>query len=324
MTFAQRVTIPFARSVAAPLAAILQLPNAVIPDLWVLVLAGGAGRRLASLTGGVPKQFWHPRGGASLLDATLHRVAPLADPAHTVVVVDQAHRSYIQSLSPGVASSLLFQPSDRGTAAGVLLTMMPVLDKDPDATVLITPADHGIRDERRFRHGVLEAVQRARDQGDVVLLATEPTGVNDDYGWILPSARSEVNGFRRVAEFVEKPPLPEATRLHEAGAVWNTMVVVSRVSALKELFRQHLVELSEAFDGALRVAPQERDAFLARVYPTLGAKDFSANLLTPARNLLVYTWPRAIGWSDLGTPERVREWFRHRARAHALHPVDAA
>ena len=63
--------------------------------LWNVVLAAGSGRRLATVTQGTPKQFWCSDGRRSLLDDTFARVAPLAPRARTTVVVDCAHRRYV-------------------------------------------------------------------------------------------------------------------------------------------------------------------------------------------------------------------------------------
>lgn len=293
-------------------------------NLWSIVLAAGAGRRLASLTGGVPKQFWRPAGGASLLETTLARLAPLSDPRHTVVVVDRSHQQHAGSLSPDRAATLLLQPLDRGTATGALLALTPVLDADRDAVVLMTPADHGVRHEDRFRHGVLRAVRRVQDHGGAVLFGVAATHASDDYGWIVPGAGRAVADFRPVREFVEKPSSLEAGRLMASGGVWNTMVVVARASTIQALFQEHLNELARVFEAAQRLAPNERDDFLASAYPALGFWDLSRDLLASARNLHVYTWPTTIGWTDLGTPERFHGWFRKPAKVRPRHTVDAA
>lgn len=278
------------------------------PGLWSIILAAGAGRRLAGLTGGVPKQFWRPRGGSSLLDATLDRLAPLSVPEHTVVVVDRSHLRHVQPLSLDRVGSVLFQPSDRGTAAGVLMALMPVLDAGPDTLVLLTPSDHGVRDAQKFRLGVEEAWRKVRQHDHVVLFGVTPTHASDDYGWIVPGP-GEIAGLRPVCEFVEKPRSSEAARLLASGGLWNTMVVVARASTLRDLFAEHLAELTSFFDAARQLAPPVREGFLAEIYRTMGSWDLSRDLLTPARHLLVQTWPKAIGWTDLGTPERLTAWL---------------
>lgn len=291
---------------------------------WSIVLAAGAGRRLAALTGGVPKQFWRPDYGPSLLATTLARLAPLAEPERTVVIVDDSHRSHVASLSRDIAGTVLFQPTDRGTATGVLMALMPVLEADPNAIVIVTPSDHGVLDDERFRRGVLEAAGVAQSGESVVLFGVKPTRANGDYGWIVPECAIGRAGLRPVRTFVEKPPASMARQLLDSGAVWNTMIVVATAAALRTLYAQFLPELARLFEAALQLAPTDRECFLSSAYPSLRSWDFSRDLLTPARNLLVYTWPEEIGWSDLGTPDRLQSWLSWRAEAHLPCATDVA
>ncbi len=277
--------------------------------LWTVILAAGAGRRLSGVTGGVPKQFWRGTRGRSLLENTVERFAPLAPASRTVAVIDAAHRNYLlEGAVPGSVGTTIVQPEDRGTAAGVLLALMPVLDSGSDALVAITPSDHGVVNDARFRSGVLEAARYARPPRGMVVFGVQPVAAHDDYGWITPGSFQSSRSLRAVASFVEKPNAQEAARLLESGAVWNTMVVVARVRAIQDLCAELLPELAGVFEAASRMPPSERHEFFAGVYPCLPRFDFSRDVLAPARNLSTYIWPTSVGWSDLGTPERLREW----------------
>ncbi len=121
--------------------------------LWSVILAAGKGRRLADVTGGTPKQSWRTNGLPSLLEDTLSRMAPLAPRERTTVVVDRTHHTYVPGAGkPGwPADWILYQPGDRGTAAGVLLALGPAFDSGSDPIVVITPSDHGVIDSDGFR-----------------------------------------------------------------------------------------------------------------------------------------------------------------------------
>jgi mannose-1-phosphate guanylyltransferase len=143
-----------------------------------------------------------------------------------------------------------------------------------------------------------------------VLFGVEPSAAQTDYGWITLDPPRVSAGVQRVVSFVEKPRVDAARRLLSSGAVWNTMVIVARARALIDLCREHLPDLTAVFVGAVNFPPLTRDAFLVERYPHLQAADFSRAVLTPAVNLLAYTWPATIGWSDLGTPERLHSWLQ--------------
>lgn len=282
-------------------------------ELWNVVLAAGSGRRLATVTQGTPKQFWCSDGRRSLLDDTFARVAPLAPRARTTVVVDCAHRRYVEAAArPWPAAWLLYQPADRGTAAGVLLALSPVLDADEDAVVLLTPSDHGVANSAVFRAGVYDAVAAVQSgRANVVLFGVEPTGPATDYGWISPGRPfgwAADRPIRPVLGFTEKPTLDIARRLFGSDALWNTMVVVTRASSLLRLYERHLPHWAHAFATYKRLAVHRRQPFLNEQYAALSSADFSRDVLTPAEGLAVYSWGQTIGWSDLGTPDRLHQW----------------
>ena len=288
-------------------------------ELWTIALAAGAGRRLASVTGGVPKQYYRPEGARSLLEETLARVRPLVAPERTLTVVDAGHRPYVESFDPhSPFGEVVYQPMDRGTAAGVLLPLMKVREAAPDAIVVVTPSDHGVGNDECFRKGISRAIARVRSGGcDIVLFGVEPSAIRADFGWIMPATRGTraTTAFQPVASFVEKPPLHEARQLFSAGAVWNSMVLVASARALFDLYRQHLPFHADVLSAAHMLDAGDRDAFLRDWYPDLPAADFCRDVLTPAASeLCLYTWPIEMGWSDLGTPDRLQEWLAVQGR----------
>lgn len=297
-------------------------------DVWTIVLAAGSGRRLAAVTGGVPKQFWRPHDGASpLVGETIARLQTLAPLEQTVTVVDDSHREHVRAMADRwPLGEVLYQPLDRGTAAGVLLPLMAVLASAPDATVIVTPSDHGVGDTFAFRAGLKQAIARVQARTcDLVLFGVEPTGARADYGWITPSTTGRLGHgtFQRVVRFVEKPPVHEAFQLFLSGAVWNTMVVVARAAGLLERFRAHLPFMADVLARATDLEPGKRDAFLRDWYPELPRADFSRDLLARSVPMCLYTWPAQIGWSDLGTPERLEEWLAvGRTDGDSDHPPD--
>jgi mannose-1-phosphate guanylyltransferase len=247
----------------------------------------------------------------SLIEETLARLAPISPAERTVIVVAETQREYVSQWSPARRRGhVVFQPEDRGTAAGVLFGLVPVLAAEPNAVVLITPSDHGVENPDAFRRGILDAVAHVQLHSGVVLFGVEPLAAQVDYGWIRLDPLKRSTGVQPVASFVEKPPADTARQLLSSGAVWNTMVIVARAQELLDLYNEHLPELTAVFVRSLKALPDARLPFLAACYPTLPTFDLSRDVLTPARNLFAYTWSASMGWSDLGTPERLQNWLR--------------
>ena len=279
---------------------------------WSLILAAGHGRRLASVTGGLPKQFWAPHGERTLLEHTVDRMTDLSPLARIVTVVDRSQREYAEAINSRTPiGRITYQAGDRGTAAGVLRGLVEVT-ANADALVVLTPSDHGVAQPGVFRQGIREAARHIRSTpAGIVLLAARPDSPTGDFGWFLPEAGSSLQermGF--VGGFVEKPHASIASELFAAGAVWNTMVMVASFGALLDLYSAHLPALSDIFRQARAIPGELREAFLADRYPSLPHADFSRDVLTPARGLSLYVWPESLGWTDLGTPDRLDLWLR--------------
>jgi mannose-1-phosphate guanylyltransferase len=277
---------------------------------WSVVLAAGRGARLSSVTGGVPKQYFAPTGTRSLLEDTVARLAPLVDAAHIVTIVDNSHHRYVEPLRQRAPlGEIVYQPSDRGTAVGILLAATTVWTCDPEAVLVLTPSDHGVRDVDEFRQGVERATTHVNAHGDdVVLLGVEPDAAADDYGWMVVHPTAGATTLT-VDSFVEKPQRATAERLLAEGAVWNTMVMVARVEALLDLYRRHAPDIVGAFESFRFLAPSRREQEVRRLYEHLPTVDFSHHVLERAQGLQCVTWQSSVGWSDLGTPERLSSWL---------------
>jgi mannose-1-phosphate guanylyltransferase len=211
-----------------------------LPHRWVIVLAGGRGSRLSTLTRDragtvVPKQFCSLHGGRSLLADALARAALLAPPERTLMVVVQQHeRFWLRELAAQAAVHVVVQPRECGTAPGVLLPLLAVLQRDPEALVTLLPSDHFVGDEASLA-GDLRAAQDAAASAPhrVLLLGIRPDAPEPEYGYVLPGPGH--GATRKVAAFVEKPAREHAAALIARGAVWNAFLVVARAGTLLEM-----------------------------------------------------------------------------------------
>lgn len=277
--------------------------------LHAIVLAGGSGRRLAALTGPLPKQFCAFGGRLTLLQETLARLAPVAPSHRTVVVARDLHRDLAQKqLRPFPGATLLAQPSDCGTAPALLWALVHVLGRNPEALVVVTPSDHGVRDRDAYLNGIV-AAKDAVERAAAVLLGVEADEPRTDHGWIVPGAEL-APGVRRVDSFVEKPAPAEAMALKARGALFSTMVLVARARTLLGLFECARPGLAALLEPLAALPLPAHALHLRRAYALLPPCDFSRDILEPARDLAVVGWPQEVGWTDLGTPERVAEWLQ--------------
>jgi mannose-1-phosphate guanylyltransferase len=284
-------------------------------SLWGVILAGGEGVRLRPLVRRVcgderPKQYAPLLGPRTLLGQTLDRVTLRIPPDRTVVSTVRAHAGYIADEPSSSEARVLVQPSEKGTAAGILLPVHWIFRQAPDAVVAVFPSDHFVLEETAFMAHVADvAAWLARYPDRIVLLGMPPADPEVEYGWIEPGAlvgRAPGGPVHQVRGFWEKPSPAGALRCLEAGCLWNTLVVVAKASALVRAGWQRLPDLSARL---ARVAPflgSDGEPWEVRqAYAQIPRVNFSRAVLEPCPPFLaVSTLPR-LTWSDLGTPRRV-------------------
>ncbi|HUF93537.1 MAG TPA: sugar phosphate nucleotidyltransferase [Candidatus Limnocylindria bacterium] len=285
---------------------------------WALILAGGDGSRLRTLTSQIsgdprPKQFCPIVDGETLLGRTRRRVDLLTRPDQQVVVVSRAHEPYYRDLVQELAPDrLVVQPSNLGTGPGVLYPLLRIQRLAGNVPVAIFPSDHYISDDAAFIEYVRSAQELVeRRPGTVVLLGIEAQSPETEYGWIerAPWPLDGELGYP-VLRFWEKPGLALAERLLRVGALWNSFVMVGLVDTFLGLIAAGAPELAAAF-GPLRTASARREADVAeRVYARTPAVNFSDRVLVPAARRLATMRVKDVGWSDWGHPERVAATIR--------------
>ena len=134
-------------------------------ELWVVILAGGEGRRLASMTTDslgrhVPKQFCRFGADASVLSHTLRRASRFAVPGRIVAVVQESHRGWWETeLRTLPNENVISQSDNRGTAVALLNALARIVASDPGAYILVLSSDQEVEDEQAW-YATLRAGRR--------------------------------------------------------------------------------------------------------------------------------------------------------------------
>jgi mannose-1-phosphate guanylyltransferase len=295
---------------------------------WGVILAGGDGARLKALSRFIsgddrPKQFCALFGGKTLLARTRARIASEIPAERTLFVVVQAHELFYRTELAGIdESQIVVQPGNKGTTAAIIYSLVRLTLFERDPMVAVFPVDHDYEDENAFAEALQEAIRAAREHPDLlVVLGAEADDAEVQYGWIEPGELLKGEGagisLFRVNRFWEKPASGIARDLHSKGCLWNTFVLVGRARTFLDVLMSAVPAVCNAF-MPLRSEPLSSASELeraARVYETLPKGDFSHEVLAACTGRLAVLSLGRIGWSDLGTPERVR--LAAEARAHA-------
>jgi mannose-1-phosphate guanylyltransferase len=296
--------------------------------LHAMIMAGGGGTRFWPRSRQRrPKQFLTLSGERSLLQLALDRIEVLTPPERTWVITGESYVAETQRQLPSLAADrVVGEPVGRDTAACIGLGAALVCREDPDAVMIVTPADHVIEPVQEFRRAAHVAVQMAEEHPSaLVTFGIPPTYPAVGYGYIhrgSEAASRQGIGVFRVRAFKEKPPADVAERYVASGEYyWNSGIFVWRAATvLAELHRQR----PGLHDAVCRVAdawptPRRSDVLRAE-YPALEKVSIDFAVMEHAAEVLVVQAP--YRWDDVGSwlaLERLNAQDAHHNTVQAIH-----
>lgn len=276
-------------------------PRKIIPVL----MSGGSGSRLWPMSRELyPKQLLSLCSDNSMLQDTALRVADDSRFAAPLVICNQEHRFIIAEQlrhigrAPG---AIILEPVGRNTAAACAVAALKVAETDPDALILVLPADHMIRDVASFLATVEKAAEAAA-AGYLVTFGIQPTGPETGYGYIRRgSALSRPAGAYRVAEFVEKPNREVAQQYVDGGEhFWNSGMFLFPVAKLLSEMEIYEPAVLDACRRALAQGASDLDFLRLDADAFAAAPSISVDYAVMERTDSAVVIPADLGWTDVG------------------------
>ncbi len=274
--------------------------------VYAVIMAGGIGSRFWPQSRKKrPKQFIRVLGELTLIQNTVARMQGLVPPERCYVVTNADYVEQTRDQLPGVpAGNILAEPIGRNTAPCIAYAAFKIAAEDPDATMIVLPADHIVKNVRTYHQVLQTAIDKAETPGALVTIGITPTHPETGYGYIQfdgqvdPSA--ETQRAYPVLTFAEKPDPATAERFLDSGDfLWNSGMFIWKARTIIEQMQAHCPEVYEAFrilEGA--VGAPEEDAAVGAAYQNTPRISIDYGVMEKAENVFVV--PGSFGWSDVG------------------------
>lgn len=270
---------------------------------YVIIMAGGVGTRFWPFSRtSYPKQFHDVLGtGRTLLQQTADRFNGICPPENIFIVTSSLYRDLcLQQLPQLHSDQILCEPVARNTAPCIAYACYKIAQRDPEANVVVAPADHIILKEEEFQRTIKTALDATQSRDILVTLGIQPSRPDTGYGYIqyVPGGDEPV---KKVKTFTEKPNLELARQFVDSGEfVWNAGIFVWNIQAITKAFKAYLPETAEIFEEGATDYYQESEArFIDKAYSLCGSVSIDNGVMEKADN--VYVVLSDFGWSDLGT-----------------------
>jgi mannose-1-phosphate guanylyltransferase len=282
----------------------------VDPNAWAVIMAGGSGTRFWPLSRrNRPKQFLDIVGDDSMLQQTWKRsVEVVGDPARVLLVTSAQYAELTREQLPELpAGNLLAEPEARNTAPCLAWAAAELQQRDPEAVMIVFPADHVIRDVEGLRLSV-QAACAAAGRGHLVTFGVPPRYPETGYGYVEVGARQELDDqldvpVHDVVAFREKPDQPTARQYVAAGSfLWNSGMFVWRADRLMQAMDEHLPEASTA---SRRMVEAADDAARAAAYAGMPRTSIDYGIMERAEGVACVR--AQFDWSDVGSWEALQE-----------------
>jgi len=274
-----------------------------------LILAGGSGTRLWPASRRArPKQLLPlARDGEPMIMGAVSLARKIAGDRVTIVTAEEIAAATqkavdcaeVRARGSGIRGvEIIAEPTARNTAAAIGLAGAIIAERDPDATLVVLPADHHVRDSGALAEALDVCATYAAQSDVIALVGIPPTRAETGFGY-LEMAAGPSDGMRGVLRFVEKPDRATAEGYLASGHyLWNAGIFCLTARRLLAELDKHLPETARV----VRQIAQEHGVVLdpSGLYKTLPSISFDHGVMERTSGQVVAI-PAAVGWNDVGS-----------------------
>lgn len=279
---------------------------------YCVIFAGGIGTRFWPVSREAkPKQFHSlTPGGKTFLRMTYERFAGLFDPENIIVVSLTRYKELVEKELPELPEeNILLEPYCRNTAPSMTYAAYSLIKRDPEAVMVVTPADHMVGDVPAFHQCLVRALDYARVNDALITLGIIPDHPDTNFGYIQGIGDYDGVTPIKVKTFTEKPDAELAEVFFQSGEFyWNSGIYAWRADVICRELEKYVPEITSLFKGwETNIGTAWEQSFLERVY-TDSAK-ISVDVAIMEKTEKSWLFPSSFGWHDVGNWEALYSYL---------------
>lgn len=287
---------------------------------YCLILAGGIGSRLWPMSRkSCPKQFLDIFGtGRTLLQETYERYAQFLPADHIFISTHVDYLPYVYEQLPGVDDlHILEEPLHRGTLASAAWGTVFVKKVDPEANLIVSPADQFIQGTVDFQQDIRRAFEFVSQENRIVVMGIRPSRPETAYGYVQMGDVTSEEGIFHLKTFTEKPDQQFAEIFVSDGSfLWNTGIFLFNVDTMLDNIYKLVPEYQVEIPKMLAEAETADPKFLPDFFSVLPKLNIDMSVMEKSDN--VYVFESHFGWADLGAWDTLDDGRKTDAQGNLL------
>lgn len=297
--------------------------------VYAVIMAGGSGTRFwPQSTKTLPKQFLNLFGDGTMIQNTAKRIESIIPQERIIVVTNDNYVDIVKEQLPKVpVENIVGEPVAKNTAPCVAIAAELLRKKDPDAVMVVLPADHHITEPEAFNDILESAIQKATQGDFLVTIGIKPNRAETGFGYIhadnVSSESFNNNLTFPVKAFTEKPDEPTARRFVKSGDYfWNSGMFIWSVSSVLNEIRSQLPEMYEELEkSSEELYSSSHSAAVNDFYYACESISIDYGIMEGAKSVFVV--PGDFGWNDVGSWTAVYDLATKNGQGNSIQTLNA-
>lgn len=291
--------------------------------MYAVIMAGGRGTRFWPLSREKkPKHLLNITGSQTVIQKTIERIRPLISQDNMYIITGESHcDEVIRQCSLVPEKNIVAEPVGRNTAPCIGLAALYIKQRDPDAVMVVLPADHMIAEEDCFREALMTAGEMAQRGNHLITIGIEPTEPATGYGYIEQGdlvTSIGGNDMFNVASFREKPDLQQASEFIDSGRFfWNSGIFVWKASTILSAIHNLLPDLYQGLEIIeTSLGTEEEKEVIREVYEKIDPISIDYGVMEKVQGTLLMKG--RFGWNDIGDWNALYDFFERDRMGNAI------